>query len=179
MKIYSLLFIAVLASMVTAQVPPPADPPDPPVGIEDRKVEPPVEPRKWIERIAVVTLTEELDLTDDQIAKFLPRFRKLQQLEREFADQRRTRLAELRQLLDSEKASEAKLKAKIEEIEKTQADFQKDQKALRDDMASLLSTAQRARLLVFYDDFEKKLRRIIEEARRRPALRRMEPPDDK
>lgn len=171
------LMLVVFCSMVFGQLPPPREPGRPDPGPVPNRGDETLEPRKWIERIRIVTLIDELDLTEEQIARFIPKFKDQQKLEREFVEKRMARLGELRQLVDSEKASEDKLKAKISEIEKLQGDFQNKQETMRHEMYTQLTTQQKAKMLLFHDEFEKKLRRIIDEARKRPGLRRGAEPD--
>ncbi len=130
---------------------------------------PETEPRKLIERIKIWTIIDELDLNEDQIAKFLPKFKENQKNEHEFFEKRMQKISQLNDLLRNPKTTDDKLKTKVEEIEQLQAEFKKKQEASLKEMHSILTIRQRAKLLVFLEQFEKKLRRIIEEIRKRPG----------
>jgi len=171
-KLVIFIFIAFIAILLAQRPPEPVAPPP-----ENERPDVP-EPRKWIERIRIVTLIDELDLNEEQIAKFLPKFKDHQRLEQEFFKKRTMKFNELREMLQNEKISEDKIKVRIDEFEKMRTDFQKNQEALRKEMEAMLTTRQKAKLLVFQADFERKIREIIEKVRKqRPLQKRLEPPE--
>lgn len=177
MKKHSMAFtlvLTVLASMAVGQSPGKPEPPPAVDPVPDRP-----EPRRLIERIKIWTLIEELDLTEEQIARFIPKYKDQQKEEQIFFESRMKRISELANLVQNEKVSDDKIKAKVEEIEKLQNDYQKKSEALKQEILTLLTIRQRAKMILFLEAFEKKLRRIIEEIRNRPGGQPPHPPKEK
>ncbi len=171
-KLIIFTFIFFISNLFAQRPPEPVDPSPEPRGPDTP------EPRKWIERVMLVTVIDELNLSEEQTAKFIPKFKEHQRLEQEFFKKRMEKFNELRELLHSDKISDEKLRIKIEEFERMRDDFQKRQTVLRKEMESILTIEQRARFLVFQADFERKIRDIIERVRKqRPLQKRLEPPE--
>lgn len=116
--------------------------------------------RDMIENLRIVGMTRDLNLTDQQLAKFLPKVREDQATRREYFQNRSAQVKEIENLLNAH-ASDRELQAKLTALDRMENDFRArqrdDQKALR----SQLSIEQQARLVVFQDHFEHQMRELI------------------
>ncbi len=116
--------------------------------------------RDMIEDLRIVRLTKELNLTDQQLAKLLPRFREAQAARREFPQKRMGLIKDLDDLLNG-KASEKDLKDKLSEMERLEIDFQTKERETRRELLGQLSVEQQARFFVFQEKFEREIRELI------------------
>lgn len=131
--------------------------------------------RDMIEDLRIVRMTKELNLTDQQLAKFLPKMRENQAARREFNQHRTAAVKDLENLLNS-KASEKDLQAKLSELDKMETDFQASERENRKVLTSQLSVEQQARLVVFQDNFEREMRELIRGIRQGSPQPGMGPP---
>ena len=128
-----------------------------------------------IEDLRIVRLTKELNLTDQQLAKLLPRFRETQAARREFQQKRMGLIKDLDDLLNG-KSSEKDLQAKLSEMERVENDFQSKERESRREMLGQLSVEQQARFFVFQENFEREIRELIRGIRQGGQKPGMGPP---
>lgn len=127
----------------------------------------PREGRHLIETIRIWKMTEALDLDEDQAAKLFPKLAQLEASRREFHRQQRLLRDELAELLKQRPLRDQEVKARLEQLERTEADFRGREQAIRGGLRSILSLEQQARLALFEDRFETEMRRIIQDLRQR------------
>jgi hypothetical protein len=120
--------------------------------------------RDMIEDLRIVRMTKELDLTDQQLAKLLPRWREMQAARQEFHQKRMGLIKDLDDQLNG-KASEKDLQAKLSEMDKLENDFQSKERESRKTMLGQLSVEQQARFFVFQEKFEREIRDLIRNVR--------------
>jgi hypothetical protein len=116
--------------------------------------------RDMIEDLRIVRLTKELNLTDQQLAKLLPRFRETQAARKEFQQKHMGQIKDLDDLLNG-RASEKDLQAKLSEMERLENDFQSKERETRRELLGQLSVEQQARFFVFQEKFEREIRELI------------------
>ena len=185
-----LLFLATLllaGSVLVAQpaAPPPDQPDAPPSLMDDHRSPDPGDSsdgwmgqsldkeRRMLEAVRISRMTEELGLSDEQISKFFPRLRKMEEAMRELEHQRHKLIKEMDRQLQAS-AKEAELRTLVEQIDKL--DAQKFQRMESDhaELDKLLTVEQRARLRVFNHHFDDEIRAMVRGIREK-RMRQMKP----
>ncbi len=150
MKKYALIFVFMLIPLMSllAQIgePPPID--------NDNAM-------KKIEAVKIWKLIEFLDIDQEQGDKFFPRLRKLEKQKRKTFKARKKHLENLRKLLGNE-ATDSKLLAQINKIMSFDKESKSEETKLREEVMSVLSIKQQAKLLLFEEKFTKEIRKIIQ-----------------
>ena len=139
---------------------PPHRPDGTPSGMEERK-----KIRENIETLRMYKLLEALDLTPDQSAEFLPALKEFQDAKRKFQEDRRAFLQELEDALESEEIDEKKLEQTLAALEGTREEFQAEFVKFLQKAGTMLTLQQRARLQLFEERFERRLRDSIRQMR--------------
>jgi hypothetical protein len=123
------------------------------------------DPRAIIEKIRIYRLTEELDLTTEQAIEFFPRLRELQKIDADFRTQQQAILNDLRALVGGESQEDAIVESinRFEVIlkERVERRLHKMQ-----EIREMLTPSQQAKYLIFQDDFEREIRRMIKEVKK-------------
>lgn len=127
----------------------------------------PQEGRHLIETIRIWKMTEALDLNEDQAAKLFPRLAQLEASRREFQRRQRLLRDELAGLLKHRPLQDEEIKARLEQLDRAEADFRGREQAIKGGLRSILSPEQQARLALFEDRFETEMRRVIQNLRQR------------
>lgn len=122
--------------------------------------------RKMLEAVRISRMTEALDLSEDQIAAFFPRLRKMEENRRSLNRQRDELIAELEKTLAGA-PKDAELKARLDQLDRIEE--QKLRRSLADhaELDALLSIPQRAKLRVFNQRFEDEVRMMVRTIRER------------
>jgi Spy/CpxP family protein refolding chaperone len=121
--------------------------------------------RENIETLRMYKLLEALNLTSEQSAEFLPALNEFQDAKRKFQDDRRAFLKELEDALESEKIDENKLEQTLTALEDTREQFQAEFVKFLQKARAVLTPQQRARLQLFEERFERRLRESIRQMR--------------
>ena len=141
-------------------------------GVGARGQEPPPmdeeEPRRLIETVRIWRMTQELDLSEEQILQFFPKLKNLEDMERHRAETKAKVIRELDELLKADKPSLPALQKKMAEVERVDEEFDKKAAKVKDEIKSVLSVEQQAKLLVFRFKFQREMRDIIREIRGHP-----------
>jgi len=170
--ISALLFIAlqVMAQprmMITMQIEdsvcPPECPPQPP---EPRE-------RRMLEAVRVTRMTEYLQLSNDQIAKFFPKLKQLEENQREMRRKHRALVVQLEELL-VKKSNDKEIKAKLDSIDKLQKETFKNMEKMHLELDTMLTVQQRAMWRVFDENFDEEIRKMIIQVKEN-GYRRMRP----
>ena len=139
---------------------------------------------KMIDAYIVSNLQESLDLTDDQFVKLLPLVKRLQTDRRTTLQRRQQPLMELRRLLASGGATEARVTELLREVKAAEADEPGLLRRDRDAIDAVLSPLQQAKFRVLEVEVEHKIRELMTQIRaqrrnqgqaRPPGPRRPEP----
>ena len=123
------------------------------------------DPRAIIEKVKIYRLTQELDLTTEQAQTFFPRLHELEKLEKEFHEQKLEMLDELKMLV-VEEGKENEIVIIVNEFEDAQQKKMEEQMNKLHDMWMVLTPVQRAKFLIFEDDFHREIRDMIKEIKR-------------
>jgi len=114
-----------------------------------------------VDAYVVSNLQESLGLTDDQFVKLLPAVRRLQSVRREFAEKRRDRLSEIRHLLESGTATEARITELMKELKAVEAEEPGAVRKEVDAVDAQLTPVQQAKLRIAEVRFEQRLREYL------------------
>jgi len=115
---------------------------------------------RMIEAIKIWKLTEVLDLKGEQMEKFFPKLRKLEEHRKDTIKERRRLLGKLRELIE-DKESDKKIMNIIKKISEFDKKKKEDEENLRKEVMSVLNVKQQAELLLFEERFEAEIRKII------------------
>jgi Spy/CpxP family protein refolding chaperone len=120
---------------------------------------------KMIDAYIVSNLQESLDLTDDQFVKLLPLVKRLQTDRRSALQRRQQPLMELRRLLASGGATEAKITELLREVKAAEAEEPGLLRKDRDAIDAVLSPLQQAKFRVLEVEVEHKIRELMTQIR--------------
>lgn len=123
------------------------------------------DPRAIIEKVRIYRLTKELDLTTEQAIEFFPKLNELQKVDREFRNAQQDILAELR-ILVRDSAPDTEI---IEALTKYEDAFKNrvEREVMKiQELRKMLTPKQQARYIIFQDEFEREIKRMIQEVKR-------------
>jgi Spy/CpxP family protein refolding chaperone len=120
---------------------------------------------KMIDAYIVSNLQESLDLTDDQFVKLLPLVKRLQTDRRTATQRRQQPLMELRRVLASGGATEAKVADLLRQVKAAEADEPGLLRKDRDAIDAVLSPVQQAKFRVLEVEVEHKIRELMTQIR--------------
>jgi Spy/CpxP family protein refolding chaperone len=158
-------------SLTAAIAQPPEGPPPPPDRhprgdlMEELKDMDEQDVRSLIETVRIVRLSQELGLTDEQTVLLVRQFNETKERVAEIQKERQRIAQELRELVESG-GPEDEIEAKLDQVvahdkEAVMARFDAFER-----ISEGLSAVQKAKLYVFIGDFEKRMRSMVERARR-------------
>lgn len=155
-----LLGLALLLTLPAWSAPPPP--------VRDPRTE------RVIEALLIWRLVDELNLTDQQIARIFPRIKGLKDLRIELGIRRVVLQRELRALLRAQPRDDALIRAKIAELDALRLRIERERSRILREIHAALTVEQQARFAIIQDAFEvetirtlEEVRRIVEEQRRR------------
>ncbi len=122
--------------------------------------------RENIETLRMYKLLEVLDLSLEQSIQFLPALKDFQDAKRKFGDRRAELLRELESALESEN-NEKKLKQTLANLENSRKEFQMELEKFSEATKAMLTLRQQARLHLFEEKFERRLKETIQQIRGR------------
>lgn len=155
--LFSLILLPGRGILAQDQTPHPGEPPENPE--EKEKI------RENIEMLRMWKLLEALDLSSEQSMQFLPMMKEFQDARKSFADKRKQYLTELEKALESEEKDEKKIKENLEALEKVRKEFHKEMEGFFEQTKSILTLEQRARMHLFEERFERRLKNTIRRMR--------------
>lgn len=126
---------------------------------------------RLVEIIRVWKLVDELELKEQQLIGFLPKFKELDGLRAEYFRNRRNAVDNLRKLLEAD-SPEDQLRSAIDQLRNMEADFYQKQRRLEDTLNSELTVKQQAKLTVFHDKYRDDIRRLVRNLRELSDLRK-------
>jgi len=137
--------------------------PAPPHG----KMQPPprnrAEIQKRIRTMKIWKLTDELDLSEDQAAKFFPKLNKFEDQNEEMHQEMHESMNRLGDLVWDEKAKESDITKLITKIEDLQAQEHAMMLQFNKDAEAILTPAQMGKLILFNQHFPEVVRDMIDE----------------
>ncbi|HXF82678.1 MAG TPA: hypothetical protein VNN19_08000 [bacterium] len=127
-----------------------------------------------IEALLIWRLVDELNLTDEQIARIFPRIKALKELRLGLGLRKVILLRQLRALLREQPPREEAIRQKIAELDQLRAQVELQRERILQEIQSALTFEQRARFALIQETFEaetirtlEEVRRLVEETRRR------------
>lgn len=124
------------------------------------------DPRAIIEQIRIYRLTKELDLTTEQAYVFFPKLNELQKIDQEFRAEQQAILKELRVLIQND-SREAEILNSLSRYEGIFRDRVERQINKLREIRDMLTPNQQAKYLLFQDEFEREIRQLIKQVRKR------------
>ncbi|OIN97904.1 hypothetical protein COY52_08770 [Candidatus Desantisbacteria bacterium CG_4_10_14_0_8_um_filter_48_22] len=171
--LFLIIFLFAAALNAAAQVGPPwpekdkkpeqKGNPAPPAEEQGYKKE---ELREMLETLRVWKMTKALELTEEQSLKIFPRMNEIEKA-REAAGKVRAQAAEeLKKMVNSPAGPDReKISEKLAGIEKAESELRSKEEKFREEIKSLLSPVQQAKLVIFLKDFEEDVKRMVAEVR--------------
>jgi len=126
--------------------------------------------RKMLEAVRISRMTEELQLTDQQIAQFFPKLKEMEANLRETGRHQQKLLGQLDSLLAAG-AKDPELKAKMTQIENDEAERRQRMKMFKAKLDGILTVKQQARMLVFNRKFDDEIRDMVRDIRQKKMRR--------
>ncbi|MGB3341983.1 MAG: hypothetical protein WBB37_10940 [bacterium] len=123
------------------------------------------DPRAIIEKVKIYRLTQELDLTTEQAVVFFPKLNELQKIEREFGEGKIKIINELKKLINDD-ASDEKILEEVSKYEKLHKDKMTKQMNKIKELWKILTPIQRAKFLIFQEEFNKEIREMIKKIKK-------------
>lgn len=137
-----------------------------------------------VEAYIVSNLQESLDLSDDQFAKILPHVKRLQKDRRDLAQRRGQALAEMRRMLESGAATEARVAELLRDVKAVEAEQPETIRKDMDAIDAVLTPVQQGKFRLLEGEVERKIRALMNDLRapnrnpgrnRRPLANEPEP----
>jgi hypothetical protein len=114
------------------------------------------DPRVILENVRIYRMTKELDLSSEQAMEFFPRLKEFQQKNRI--------LNEMREEI-KKGSSDQEILTLLNEFEKAHRDRLENQVKRMKEMFEILTAKQRAKFLIFQDDFNREIRELIKDVK--------------
>jgi len=133
--------------------------------------QPPPRPRdprteRVIEALLIWRLVDELNLSDEQIARIFPRIKALKELRIGLGIRKVVLQRELRALLREQPPNEEAIRARVAELDQLRARVEQQRERILQEIAAVLTLEQRARFALIQETFEAETIRTLEEVRR-------------
>jgi Spy/CpxP family protein refolding chaperone len=125
----------------------------------------PGEVQRMFDGYALMQAQEQLKINDEQFAKFMPRFKALQEARRKTQGDRTRIIVELRELAAAATTDEAQIKAKLRALQDTDARTADELKKSYESIDQVLNVKQQAQFRVFEEIMERRKLDMISRAR--------------
>jgi len=134
----------------------------------------PNELQRMFDAYALVQAQDQLHLNDDQYARFLVRFKSLQEVRRRSLQEHTRLVGELRRLLMQGQPDETQLKERMQELQEVDSRAVADVKKAYDGLDQVLDVKQQAHLRVFEEQMERRKIELITRARQANRLKQQQ-----
>ena len=134
----------------------------------------PNEIQRMFDAYALVQAQDQLHLNDDQYARFLVRFKSLQEVRRRALQEHTRLIGELRRLLMQGQPDETQLKERMQELQEVDSRTVADVKKAYDGLDQVLDVKQQAHLRVFEEQMERRKIELITRARQANRLKQQQ-----
>jgi len=115
---------------------------------------------KLVEIIRIWKMVDELDLQEDQLVKFLPRYKALNESRFKQYRLRRATSDKMKILLDTS-SSDEEIKSELNKAKNANIELRQKEQQLENELYSMLTIKQQAKFVVFQDSFHRDMRRLI------------------
>jgi len=119
-----------------------------------------------IEALLIWRLVDELDLTDQQIARLFPRIKTLKEIRLDLGRRKRVLENDLRQLLRQRPPDRDAIRLKLAELNDLRVEIERRRQLVLRQIAAILTLEQQARFALIAERFEAETLRLLEEVRR-------------
>ncbi|MCK4243996.1 MAG: hypothetical protein KAX20_00025 [Candidatus Omnitrophica bacterium] len=102
---------------------------------------------KMLETITLWKIVDRLKLTEEQLTKFLPKYRETKDLKKEYREKRKKVVEELKDLLQEKKVSAKKIESKLAQLDKLEEEQWQENKALQKELRGILTPEQQAKFI--------------------------------
>lgn len=119
-----------------------------------------------IEALLIWRLVDELELTDQQIARLFPRIKALKEIRLELGRRKRVLEADLRQLLRQRPTNQEAIRLKLAELNDLRAEIERRRQQVLRQIGAILTIEQQAKFALIAERFEAETLRLLEEVRR-------------
>jgi len=130
---------------------------------------------RLFEIIRIWKIVEELELNDQQLQKFLPRFNELNDQRGKYYTKRREASKEMKNLLETN-ASESKLKSSLEKYRDLEVKFHQKERQLEETLNSDLSIKQQIKFISFEYEYRRDMGRLMRNLRELSEMRESQKP---
>jgi hypothetical protein len=120
--------------------------------------------RRMLEAVRITRMTEALDLTNDQMIKFLPKLKQLEDEQRDIRMKHRTMVIQLEGLM-KKGSNEKEVKIKLDSIDNLRKESLINMEKIHQELDTLLTLQQRALWRVFDENFDKEIRKMVMQSR--------------
>ena len=122
------------------------------------------DPREIIENVRIYKMTKELDLSTEQAIEFFPKLREFQQVEHRFQEEKTRILNEMRDHVNRG-STDKEILSLLDEYEQAHRDRLTGLIEKTKEMFDILTPRQRAKYLIFQDDFNREIREMIKKVK--------------
>jgi hypothetical protein len=127
--------------------------------------------REVLEKVLIARLSEDLALDDAQTVLLVRRYTEVREKLAALRQQRQEKMRELREAVEANEDND-KLTSMLEGLQALDREMEKTKQAAFDTMSVDLTPWQKARLYIFFSEFEAQMRRWLMEVRRERAGQR-------
>jgi Spy/CpxP family protein refolding chaperone len=131
----------------------------------------PLELQRMFDAYALVQAQEQLKITDEQYAQFLPRFKVLQDVRRRALQDRARVVQELRRLLMDERADDMQIKDRLRTLGDIETRAENETRKAYDAIDQVLDVRQQAKFRIFEEQMERRKLELVTRARQANRLR--------
>ena len=128
---------------------------------------------KMLETVTLWKLVDGLKLSEEQLVKFLPKYREGKDLKKEYREKKGKIEKELKELLQAKKISARKVEAKLTQLEKMEDEQRQKSKVLQKELKTILTPEQQARFILLRKQIGKEM---MQQLRKRMGKRKRERP---
>lgn len=121
--------------------------------------------RRNVSTLMLMKMTQVLNLTEEQTAKIFPEVNRIEKEKMELFRQIKDQITSLKEILKEEAPSPDNLDKKVEDIKKLRSSLQSMDKELEVFVESQLTPVQKAKFVIFFQDFYRDLREKLDRAR--------------
>lgn len=125
---------------------------------------------KLIEIIRIWKFVDELELKEEQLMEFLPRFKALDDLRIKYYTDRRRTVTELKKLLETDTSGD-QLESAVGKLRKTKIEYRQKERQLADKLNSGLTIKQQAKFIVFQDGYRRDMYNLVRKLRELSELK--------
>lgn len=116
--------------------------------------------RRMLEAVRVARMTEMLELNNQQISKFFPKLKQMEENQREVRKKHRALVAQLEELM-IRKAKDQELKVRLDSLDRLQKETLKNMDKIHQELNAMLTIRQQAMWRIFDQNFDEEIRKMV------------------